>query len=196
MIAAVAYGATMLSNLLDFGAIIHGWEGLGFTEGIMLLAAAASSIVIGRSTLSWLRLPSLSLRGLVGAGLGLGAALASAELLGLVVAFSDGMMVAQYGGEGGGLPLALLVIAGLVPLLEEWLFRGVILECMLAVFPAHAATVVTALLFAILHLSPPTIVHHGLVGYVCGRVRVGTGSLWAAIACHALYNAAVVLRVW
>jgi membrane protease YdiL (CAAX protease family) len=190
MIAAVAYGATMLSNLLDFGAIIHGWEGLGFTEGIMLLAAAASSIVIGRSTLSWLRLPSLSLRGLVGA------ALASAELLGLVVAFSDGMMVAQYGGEGGGLPLALLVIAGLVPLLEEWLFRGVILECMLAVFPAHAATVVTALLFAILHLSPPTIVHHGLVGYVCGRVRVGTGSLWAAIACHALYNAAVVLRVW
>jgi hypothetical protein len=48
MIAAVAYGATMLSNLLDFGAIIHGWEGLGFTEGIMLLAAAASSIVIGR----------------------------------------------------------------------------------------------------------------------------------------------------
>jgi membrane protease YdiL (CAAX protease family) len=56
--------------------------------------------------------------------------------------------------------------------------------------------VVTALLFAILHLSPQTVVHHGLLGYVCGRARIGTGSLWPAVACHALYNAAVVLSVW
>ncbi len=60
----------------------------------------------------------------------------------------------------------------------------------------HAAVVVTALLFAILHRSPQTVVHHGLLGYVCGRARIGTGSLWPAVACHALYNAAVVLSVW
>jgi membrane protease YdiL (CAAX protease family) len=71
-----------------------------------------------------------------------------------------------------------------------------LLELVLVVFPREAATIVCALLFAFMHLTPQTIVHHGLLGYLCGRVRIETGSLWPAILCHAAYNAAVVLALW
>jgi len=195
-IAVVTYGLVMLTNLTHLGVLIHGGSGLRWAEGLMLVVAIAASVMLGRPVLAWLRLPNLTLRGSLTAVAALAVAYLSARALGLAVPISDSQMLAEYRLQPHGLLVALLVVAGFVPLLEEWLFRGIILECLLALFPRHAAVAATALLFAILHLTPATIVHHGLVGYVCGRVRLGTGSLWPAVLCHSVYNGAVVLLAW
>jgi membrane protease YdiL (CAAX protease family) len=153
-------------------------------------------VLVGRRSLAWFSRPQLSLRATLVAAAALGAALLSAAALGLMVRMSDGEMLEGLRGQAGGLWIALIAIAGVGPLLEEWIFRGALLELLLVVFGRSTAAIVTALLFAFVHLSPPTIVHHGLLGYVCARVRMGSGSLWPAIACHAAYNAVVVLSVW
>ncbi len=194
-IAAASYGIVMLSNVLDLGAAMHGWDGFGFTDAVTIVACLVASLALGRVALTWLALPRWTLRGFTLTALALGAALAAAGLLGMIVELSDALYLFEFRLDGG-LGRALLVVACFVPFLEEWLFRGVILEALLPVFSKHAAVIVTALLFAILHLTPSTIVHHALAGYVCGRVRLESGSLWSAIACHGAYNAIVVWQAW
>lgn len=177
-------------------ASFHGWSVPLSDYALEVVLGIAGVALVGRGALAWLSWPRLSLHGALLAISAVGAALLSAALLGLTFEMSDDLMLLEYRALPHGFWIAMLSIAGLTPLLEEWLFRGAILELLLVVFSRHIAIIVTALLFAFVHLSPPTIVHHGLLGYVCGRVRVGTGSIWPAIACHAAYNAAVVLATW
>ncbi len=160
------------------------------------MLAVLGTALVGRGAHAWCSWPSLSGRGVAAALGAIALALFSAALLGLSMELADDLMLLEYRVLPGGLWIALFSIAVLTPLLEEWLFRGAILELLLVVFSRHVAIVVTALLFAFVHLSPPTIVHHGLLGYVCGRVRLGSGSLWPAVACHSVYNAFVVLTSW
>jgi membrane protease YdiL (CAAX protease family) len=197
-VALAASGVVLLSNIADFGAALHGWDGLYATELLMAITAALATASLARhGAVGWLALPRrVSGRGFALTLLAMALTLAAAEALGLVLPMSDSLMLHEYRGDEYGLALALFTVAGTTPLLEEWFFRGILLECALAVFPAQAAVVVVALLFAMFHLSPATLVHHGLLGYVCGRVRLGSGSLWTAVACHALYNAVVVLATW
>ncbi len=186
----------MATNLVNFGAIFHGGSSIDWADAAMLVVTVAGTVVLGKSSVAWLRLPRLTIAGCAAAVAGLLTAYISGRALGLAVPLSDASMLAEYRHEPHGLLIAILVIAGFVPLVEEWLFRGVLLECLLALFPTRAAVIATALLFAILHLTPATVIHHSLLGYVCGRVRIGSGSLWPAIICHSLYNAVVVVVAW
>jgi membrane protease YdiL (CAAX protease family) len=100
---------------------------------------------------------------------------------------------------GGGLALAetALVAIGLVPLFEEWLFRGVIQQGLVATAGARAGVVLTALLFALGHsgvgVSAPSWVAALLEGFALGLAfgyaRHVTGSLLAAVLLHAGVNA-------
>jgi hypothetical protein len=51
-------------------------------------------------------------------------------------------------------------------------------------------------MFAALHLTPLTFVHHTLLGYICGRARLETQSMLPPVVIHAAYNAIVVLLCW
>ena len=51
-------------------------------------------------------------------------------------------------------------------------------------------------MFASIHLTPLTIVHHTLLGLVAGHARLETRSLLLPIAIHAVYNAVVVGLSW
>jgi membrane protease YdiL (CAAX protease family) len=192
----VLYGSLLAMCVWFAGASFHGWSLPISDYALQLVLGIAGTLLVGRGARGWLATPRLSVRGTSLAIGTMAVALVSAVLLGLTIEMSDDLMLLEYRLLPGGLWIALFSIAVLTPLLEEWLFRGAILELLLAVFSRHTAIVVTALLFAFVHLSPPTIVHHGLVGYVCGRVRLGTGSLWPAVACHSAYNAVVVLTTW
>jgi membrane protease YdiL (CAAX protease family) len=194
--AAGLYAAILLWCLWNAGASFHGWS-VPLAEYLPeVVFCAVGTFLVGRRARSWLAWPRWTLRGSLVAGGTLLVAFVSANALGLIVEMTDDLLLLEFRLFGGGLALALLLIAIVTPLVEEWLFRGVILELLFSVFARHTAIVVTAFLFAFVHLTPVTIVHHGLVGYVCGRVRAGTGSLWPAIACHATYNAVVVLTAW
>ena len=85
--------------------------------------------------------------------------------------------------------LGLLVMAILVPLMEETLHRG-ILQSVLARSGALPAVLVSALIFTVLH--PPS--SYGFVffmGLVLGVQFWVTGSLWTTMITHATYNALI-----
>jgi membrane protease YdiL (CAAX protease family) len=194
--AAGLYAAMLAWCLWNAGASLHGWSiPLGeYVPEVVL--GVIGTVFVGRAARGWLAFPRMTLRGSALAAGALLVAFGSAHALGLAVHMSDDLMMLEFRAFRHGLWLALFFISGVTPVLEEWLFRGTMLELLMAVFARQTAVVVTALLFAFMHLTPLTIVHHGLVGLVCGRVRLATGSLWPAIGCHAAYNALVVLTTW
>ena len=98
---------------------------------------------------------------------------------------------------------SLIVAVGLVPLIEEWLFRGVIQQGVIGRLGPRLGIVFTSLLFAIGHGGPGVslqawgaMVSQTLVlGLALGYARHATGSLLAPIALHAGINLAGVLAL-
>ena len=82
-------------------------------------------------------------------------------------------------------PLALVVIA---PLTEELIFRGLILRGLLARTSPWRAIVISALLFALIHLNPWQFTTAFVAGLVLGWAYFRTGSLSLCMAGHALNN--------
>jgi len=81
-----------------------------------------------------------------------------------------------------------VVFAG--PLVEELLFRGVILGGLLSHHRARWAIVGSAALFGVVHLNLWQFVPAFGTGLVSGWLFVRTRSLWPCVAFHAAYNAA------
>jgi membrane protease YdiL (CAAX protease family) len=90
--------------------------------------------------------------------------------------------------------LASCVLVIVVPLTEELLFRGIILNRWRSLFGPRAGVWLTAIAFALLHGAFfPSLVFAVLLGHLYLRSR----ELWAAIGAHALNNAiAIVWQQW
>lgn len=90
-----------------------------------------------------------------------------------------------------------IVIVGLAPVMEEWLFRGVIQQGLIGNIGRVRGLLLTALLFALCRLvpglPPSTLFSFLLVslatGLLLGVVRLATGSLFAVILLHTGFNA-------
>ncbi len=90
-----------------------------------------------------------------------------------------------------------IVIVGLAPVMEEWLFRGVIQQGLMGNLGRFRGLFLTALLFALCRLVPglpPTTLASFLLisfatGLLLGCVRIATGSLLAPILLHTGFNA-------
>jgi membrane protease YdiL (CAAX protease family) len=100
------------------------------------------------------------------------------------------------------LVVSVLVAGVLAPIAEEAYFRGLLLDWFQQKFPPALAAVVTAIIFAAVHLR--FIGHAGIVGWamtadlaVLGVVNAiwaqRTRSLRAPVAAHASYNVALLL---
>jgi sodium transport system permease protein len=85
----------------------------------------------------------------------------------------------------GGLLLSAAILPGLV---EETLFRGVILTGLRRHLSPAAAVLICALLFAVLHLSPWRFLPQLALGCLLGWLTLRTGSCWPAALAHALHN--------
>ncbi len=86
---------------------------------------------------------------------------------------------------------ATLVIAA--PVLEEFIFRGVILDGLLKKHSPYRAIMVSSLLFAIVHLNPWQFVTAFIMGLFIGWVYYRTGSLSMAIIIHGANNLFVTI---
>lgn len=107
-----------------------------------------------------------------------------------------------------GGPWAWAVLAFLLPVAEELVFRGLLqgqllrLSAWRRVGPVSAANLLTSFAFAVAHLwaQPPAWALATMVpSLVLGHLRERLGSVWPAVALHAFYNAgfffvAVLLR--
>ncbi|MCJ7690826.1 MAG: CPBP family intramembrane metalloprotease, partial [Clostridiaceae bacterium] len=81
--------------------------------------------------------------------------------------------------------LSLVVIA---PIYEEIVFRGILLKGMANKINPDIAIVVSALFFAIVHLSIPQGINAFLLGLITGFIYLRTESIYLSIFAHFLNN--------
>lgn len=132
----------------------------------------------------------------VGAGLGagmLGSILAT--LLTLLLATGGVFVVENAPSFNGGVATTLLTIfsvAVLPAVLEELLFRGVLLQP-LRKYGDRLAILLSALMFAICHPTIPQAANAFLMGLCFGVFAVRSGSLLVPMLVHLLYNASACI---
>ncbi|VWD61577.1 membrane protein [Burkholderia lata] len=106
-----------------------------------------------------------------------------------------------WGGSGydarevytnGGLGLIVLTCL-IAPLLEEMLFRGVMLRSFLQQYPTGTAIAHSAAVFGLAHLNVYQFVLAFGLGLLIGKLYAATRSLLPGILIHACYNTAVVI---
>jgi membrane protease YdiL (CAAX protease family) len=85
--------------------------------------------------------------------------------------------------------LSLVIIAVLPGLLEELVIRGVLLPSLVSVMPPAVAVLLSAALFAFMHLDVYRFLFTLAIGIVLGFVRLWTGCLWPSVLAHATLNA-------
>lgn len=91
------------------------------------------------------------------------------------------------------LALKLFAVAITPAICEELLCRGALLRSLVRPLGRTGAVVVSALMFAVLHLSAYRFVPTFMLGVLLGTVALASRSLWPAMLVHALNNATVVL---
>ena len=91
--------------------------------------------------------------------------------------------------------LEMLSTAVLVPVMEEFAFRGVLLSA-LRKYGAGFAIMASALVFAFAHGDFANVVFAFFAGLVFGFLYVRTGNLWVSICIHALNNGIAVLETY
>lgn len=104
---------------------------------------------------------------------------------------------------GGSIPLGLrlplvLVVVSVGPLVEELLFRGVLLSALLQRWHAGWAVAISSLAFALIHL--PGLQYQwyalpelALLALVLAWLRLRSGSIWPAVVAHSVNNLLAVL---
>ena len=106
------------------------------------------------------------------------------------------------GGASTGFRIALtLVVASIGPLVEELLFRGVLLSALLRRLGTAWAVLASAVLFALVHLPDLhwlwyALPNLALLGVVLAWLRLRSGSLWPAVIAHASNNLLAMLALF
>jgi membrane protease YdiL (CAAX protease family) len=100
-----------------------------------------------------------------------------------------------YADDAASWVRVVLAVAVVIPVGEELFFRGLLLRGFLLRYGPGPALVLTAALFALVHLNPWGLVSIFLVGILLGWLVLRTGSLWPACLAHGLYNFAAVVSL-
>jgi membrane protease YdiL (CAAX protease family) len=150
--------------------------------------------IVITSRLRWSTSGWVALSVAAGAGLGTVATLYVHWLQGWVTPeWHEQMAVGQQPAASGGVRVALmLTVLVAAPLIEEYLFRGLLFRALARDRPLRLAMLSSAAFFAVIHPLPawPPVF---LVGVCAALVFSRVGNLLPAIALHATYNAVVVL---
>lgn len=100
-------------------------------------------------------------------------------------------------GEVDGLQLAATGFAVIIaaPIGEELMFRGFLYRWLRQRHSFRLALWATSALFALLHLAPHAVLIYTTLGLAFGLVYEWSGSLWAPILLHSLWNLTVFVTV-
>ena len=85
----------------------------------------------------------------------------------------------------------VIAVCVLAPILEEMLFRGVILRSFLLQYPPRTAIAGSAALFGLAHLNIYQFVTAFFAGLILGWLYERSRSLWPSILLHAAYNSLI-----
>lgn len=116
-----------------------------------------------------------------------------------------------WNGQGGSNPLLSLVLqaqdqlvlaiffftaAIAAPLFEEFMFRGFLLPSLTRYMPVWGAVLLSALLFAVAHLSLSEILPLATLGVVLGVVYTRSRNLLAPMLLHSLWNSGTLVSLF
>ena len=196
--------ATIVGNDLYQHGLVHLLDGR--TRTVALLAALLSGFLF--YVVNWVVASEVAVR--VRLSPRTGDHPAKSVLMGVLVggglAISGALVVSSSQGHASLDPTAALlvddggwiafgigvaVIAIVAPLVEEYVFRGLLAES-LAPFNRRLALYVSAAGFAAAHLSPIRFPYYLVMGLVFGSLYLRHG-IWASITAHAVFNGAVLL---
>lgn len=96
----------------------------------------------------------------------------------------------DYGWTG-----AFLKVAVIAPIVEELIFRGMILNGFRRNYNGFVAVTMSALLFSLFHLNPWQMPATFVLGLLVGWMILRTNNIFVAIIGHAMNNAWVLLTV-
>jgi membrane protease YdiL (CAAX protease family) len=94
--------------------------------------------------------------------------------------------IMEFGSQTGIFAFLLLVIAA--PILEELLFRGIILDGLLKKYSPLTAILISSLLFGLAHLNPWSFINGLIIGTFSGWIYYKTRSVLPSIIIHASAN--------
>uniref|UniRef100_UPI0032170A4F CPBP family intramembrane glutamic endopeptidase n=1 Tax=uncultured Draconibacterium sp. TaxID=1573823 RepID=UPI0032170A4F len=108
--------------------------------------------------------------------------------LGNLIPMSESIKKAfmDFGGQTGIFAFLLMVVAA--PILEELIFRGIILDGLLKKYSPEKSILISSLLFGLVHLNPWQFVTGLVIGIFSGWVYCRTRSLALSIIIHASAN--------
>jgi membrane protease YdiL (CAAX protease family) len=93
-----------------------------------------------------------------------------------------------FGNNILGFIIAFLFIAIIAPFLEEFFFRGFIYRVFTKTWPVWIGSLMTAVLFALIHFQLASFFPLLLLGLILNYTYHKTGSVWTAVAFHSLNN--------
>jgi membrane protease YdiL (CAAX protease family) len=193
--------------LTDRGLSVAAWFGLVGTALYAGFAIAVWALIVERRRVPWsalgmTRTSGWLLAAMVPAGIGLLIANALV-LLPLTFFLGLGDPDARSGNEEvlspeaglSALEFVLIAIPIVVaaPIVEELVFRGVLYRYLRGGLGVVLAVLLSALVFAVLHIVIPPLF---LMGIVLAALAQRTNSLLPGIVLHATNNGLVVLAIW
>lgn len=106
------------------------------------------------------------------------------------LSLADEVMFERMTSSG---PASVLMVCLVAPMVEEMLFRGVILRSFLRQYGRWPAIVGAALLFGLAHMNVYQFAVGLMIGTVSGWLYERSQSLWPSILLHGAYNTAVMV---
>lgn len=190
--AVLAVGLTLLVEprvdrttfglfLMSLSAVAAGG---GFALAVLVRVRALAAFAVRRTSARWL---------LVGLGGGVLAFALKFPVTWVYVALTGdaGNPQADWataaGTGGAALVLSLLFLGVLTPIGEELLFRGVVATVLLR-HGTVVGVVGSAVIFAVLHGVPATMLSAVIVGLIAGELRRRSASVWPGVGLHVVFN--------
>ncbi len=90
---------------------------------------------------------------------------------------------------------AILKVAIIAPVVEELIFRGVIMHGLMRNYSKFTAVFVSALMFALFHLNPWQFLATFILGLMLGILMVRTRNIYLCILGHAINNGLVLISI-
>ncbi|AOE91301.1 CPBP family intramembrane metalloprotease [Ralstonia solanacearum] len=91
---------------------------------------------------------------------------------------------------------SIVLVCLIAPVVEEMLFRGIILRSFLRQYAPGVAIVHSAAVFGLAHLNVYQFVGGFLIGLLLGKLYERTRSLLPGMLVHGFYNTAIMILAW
>jgi len=117
----------------------------------------------------------------------------AAAIVGPLLGLSPSENTSAADGSGVMVVVSLACYLLLAPLVEEIVFRRLLMGYLDRSVPAFASVILSSLLFGVAHIAPPVMVYATFLGMGCALVTRFHNSLRAGFIVHLVNNVAVQL---